>query len=122
MKNRSLTTNTFACAAALTLLGAAVALPAAAADVTLRGASNCAIWTKERAQDKAQYEKAWLSGYFSGLAMGMDVNFWGTKGRDEIDNAAVWKWMDSYCAANPKDNLVTAAEKLFLERYRAVGK
>jgi hypothetical protein len=122
MKNRTLSTTSLACAVALTLLGAAVVLPAAAADVTLRGASNCAIWTKERAQDKAQYEKAWLSGYFSGLAMGMDVNFWGTKGRNEIENDAVWKWMDSYCAANPKDNLVTAAEKLFLERYRAVSK
>ena len=40
----------------------------------------------------------------------------------KFENDAVWKWMDSYCAAYPKDNLVTAAEKLFLERYRAVSK
>jgi len=111
---------TMACAAALAAFGIFISPPARAAEVTLRGASTCAIWTQERAQERAQYEKAWLSGYFSGLAMGTDVNFWGTKGRDEIENDAVWKWMDSYCAANPKHNLVTAAEKLFLERFRIV--
>ncbi|MEJ2173382.1 MAG: hypothetical protein P8Y76_00295 [bacterium] len=111
---------TMTSAAVLAAFGISISPPARAAEVTLRGASSCALWTQERAQERAQYEKAWLSGYFSGLAMGTDVNFWGTKGRDEIDNDAVWKWMDGYCSANPKHNLVTAAEKLFLERFRIV--
>jgi len=110
--------------AACTVISLALSLGAApqahAADVALRGASNCAIWTKGRAQGGADYEKAWLAGYFSGLAMGTDVNFWGIKGQNEIDNDAVWKWMDAYCAAHPKANLVNAAEKLFLERFRTV--
>lgn len=109
-----------ACAAALAATSIAALAPAAAADVTLRGASTCEVWSKERAQKRAQYEKAWLSGYFSGLAMGTDVNFWGIPGRNEIDNEAVWKWMDSYCTANPKSSLVTAAEKLFIERVSVV--
>jgi len=121
MKNRTLLTITVVCAATLIAAGVSVSRPARAADVTLRGASNCTIWIKERAQEHAQYEKAWLSGYFSGLAIGTDVNFWGSKGKDEIDNEAVWKWMDEYCAAHPKDSLVTAAEKLFLERFRVVS-
>ncbi len=110
-----------ACVLVLTASSALHSLSAQAANVTLRGASTCAIWTQERAQQRAQYEKAWLSGYFSGLAMGTDVNFWGVKGQNEIDNEAVWKWMDSFCAANPKSSLVTAAEKLFLERFRVVS-
>ena len=103
------------------VLALPAALPAQAANVALRGASNCALWSKGRAEGRAEYEKAWLAGYFSGLAIGTDVNFWGIKGRNEIDNDAVWKWMDRYCTAHPKDNLVTGAEKLFLERYRVVG-
>ena len=109
-----------ASAALCAAFGAGVSTAGLAADVTLRGASTCAVWTAERAQNRAQYEKAWLSGYFSGLAMGTDVNFWGTQGRNEIDNEAVWKWIDGYCASNPKNSLVTAAEKLFLERFRVV--
>jgi len=112
---------TMAYAMALAAGSAFFSLPAQAANVTLRGASNCAIWTQERAQQRAQYEKAWLSGYFSGLAMGTDVNFWGVAGRNEIDNEAVWQWIDRYCAENPKSSLVTGAEKLFLERFRVVS-
>jgi hypothetical protein len=114
---RSLT----ACCTILLALAMTAAPQARAADVALRGASNCAIWTKGRAQGAAEYEKAWLAGYFSGLAIGTDVNFWGIKGRNEIDNESVWKWMDEYCAAHPKANLVTAAEQLFLERFRVVS-
>ena len=112
---------TKACAVALAAGSALLSPPAQAANVTLRGASNCAIWTEERAQQRAQYEKAWLSGYFSGLAMGTDVNFWGVAGRNELDNDTVWQWMDRYCAENPKSSLVSAAEKLFLERFRIVS-
>ena len=101
------------------LLGALSLQPAAnalAADIALRGVSTCALWAKGRAQDDAKYEKTWLTGYLSGLAFGLDVNFWGTKGTDELDTEAVWKWMDRYCAANAQSSLVQGAEKLFLER------
>lgn len=101
------------------LLGALLLQPATnvlAAEIALRGASSCALWAKGRAQDDAKYEKTWLTGYFSGLAIGLDVNFWGTKGSDELDTETVWKWMDGYCAANAQSSLVQGAEKLFLER------
>ena len=87
-----------------------------AAEVALRGASSCALWTKGRAQGDAKYEKAWLAGYFSGLAIALDVDFWGSKKADELASEAAWKWVDDYCAANPDSSLVKAAEKLFLER------
>ena len=120
MKTQTMLRSLTACSLTLIALALTAAPQARGADVALRGASNCSIWTKGRAQGAADYEKAWLAGYFSGLAMGTDVNFWGIKGRNEIDNESVWKWMDAYCAAHPKANLVNAAEKLFIERFRVV--
>ena len=93
-----------------------------AAEVALRGVPSCALWTKGRAQNDAAYERAWLAGYFSGLAIGFDIDFWGTKGTDVLDNEKVWKWMDDYCAANAQGSLVQGAEKLFLERMRRAAK
>mgnify|MGYP007062884136 CR=1 FL=1 len=93
---------------------------AGAADIALRGAQNCTVWAKARANNDARYEQVWLAGYFSGLAIGTDVNFWGSKGRDLFESEAAWKWIDVYCAANPEKNLIHAAEQLFLERYRVV--
>jgi hypothetical protein len=113
----------FACAL---LLGALSLQPApealAAKNIALRGASSCAHWTKGREKNDAKYEKVWLTGYFSGLSIALDVNFWGDKGSDELDTETVWKWMDGYCAANAKDNLVQGAEKLFLERANKLNR
>jgi len=113
-------------AIAAALLGAllSMVLPPSvqATEIALRGAQSCLIWTKGRAQDDARYEKAWLAGYFSGLAIGLDVNFWGIKGRNEIESDAVWKWIDDYCATNPKKHLIHAAEQLFIKRFPIVTK
>jgi hypothetical protein len=106
----------FACAAMLGALSLQPAPDARAADIALRGVPSCALWIKGREQNDAKYEKTWLTGYFSGLAIGLDVNFWGPKGSDELDPETVWKWMDGYCAANAQNSLVHGAEKLFLER------
>ena len=86
------------------------------ADIALRGASPCAHWTKGRAQNDANYEKTWLTGYFSGMSIALDINFWGNKGSDELETETAWKWIDGYCAANTQNSLVQAAEKLFVER------
>jgi len=93
-----------------------------AAEIALRGAPSCALWTKSRAKDDASYEKAWLAGYFSGLAIGFDVDFWGTKAGDVLDNEQVWQRMDEYCAADAQGSLLKPAEKLFLERMHRAGK
>jgi hypothetical protein len=93
-----------------------------AAEIALRGVPSCAHWVKGREQNDAKYEKTWLTGYFSGLAIGLDLNFWGSKGSDELEIETVWKWMDAYCAANAKSSLVNGAEKLFLERGRQLSK
>jgi len=111
-----------ACALLLGALSLQPAPEAIAANIALRGASSCALWTKGRQQNDAKYEKTWLTGYFSGLSMALDVNFWGDKGSDELDTETVWKWMDSYCAANVKNNLIQGAEKLFLERAIKLSK
>jgi hypothetical protein len=112
----------FACALLLGVSWLPSSPDARAADIALRGAASCALWTKGRAQNDANYEKAWLTGYFSGLAIGFDTNFWGIRGKDELDSEAVWKWMDDYCTANPKNSLIKGAEKLFLERMRRPDK
>ena len=111
-------------ACALVAVTSGLTLPADlhAAEVALRGASSCALWTKGRAQDDAKYEKAWLAGYFSGLAIALDIDFWGTKGDDVLDNEKAWKSVDDYCAANPEKSLVQAAEKLFIERMHRAAK
>lgn len=100
------------------LLVTLISSSAGAAEIVLRGAQSCTVWSKGREQNDARYEKAWLTGYFSGLAIGTDINFWGAKGSDALEGDAVWTWMDRYCAANPKHSLVQAAEQLFLERLR----
>jgi len=110
----------FACAGLIAALVLAPAPDAAAADITIRGASNCALWAKGRAAKDATYEKTWLTGYFTGLAIGFDINFWGTKGKDELDNDALWKRVDAYCVENAGHSLVQAAEKIFLEQMRSV--
>ncbi len=113
-----------ACACAL-LLGALSLQPAPhalAAEIALRGVSTCAHWTKGREENDARYEKIWLTGYFSGLAIALDINFWGTRGADELEAEAAWKWMDAYCAANAQSSLVHGAEKLFLERASRASK
>lgn len=108
------------CALLVGLLAPLIAPSAGAANIALRGAQSCIVWTKARAQNEARYEMAWLTGYFSGLAMGTDVNFWGSKGRDLLESEVAWKWIDSYCAKNPKKNVIHAAEQLFVERYGVV--
>ena len=109
------------CALLVGLLVPLIAPSAGAADIALRGAQSCIVWAKARAQNDARYEMAWLTGYFSGLAMGTDVNFWGTKGRDLLESEAAWKWIDRYCAKKPKKNVIHAAEQLFVERYGVVS-
>lgn len=110
------------CATLLAAIWLPHAPDAFAANIVLRGASSCAHWTKGREQNDAKYEKTWLTGYFSGLAIGLDLNFWGDKGADELETEAAWKWMDDYCAANAKNSLVQGAEKLFLERANKLNK
>ena len=110
----------FACAGLLAALALSPAPDASAANITMRGASSCALWVKGRAGKDASYEKTWLTGYFTGLSIGFDINFWGVPGKDELDNEALWKRVDAYCAQNAGHSLVQAAEKIFLERMRAV--
>lgn len=111
-----------ACALLLGALSLQPAPDAIAADIALRGASTCEHWTKGRGQNDARYEKTWLTGYFSGMSIALDINFWGNKGSDELDTETAWKWMDGYCAANAKNSLVQGAEKLFIERANKLNK
>jgi hypothetical protein len=121
--NRTLVNRTLVvCALVAAMSGLTLPAQLHAAEIALRGASSCTLWAKGRAQNDAKYEKAWLSGYFSGLALALDIDFWGTKGEDVLDNEKVWKWVDAYCAANAQNSLVQAAEKLFLERMHRTKK
>jgi len=102
--------------AALTLVLATASAPSFA--LMIRGSQGCAEWTRERKAAKAPFDKPWLLGYLSGLASGMNREFWGggNTGMARIETATVYARIDQFCAANPERNIVHAADHLFKER------
>lgn len=91
-------------------------LPLAQAQVNIRGVVSCGTWLKERARGSDSYETIWIIGHLSGLAVGLNRNFWGRVGVNSLDNESVFFWMDNYCRANPLQNLAVGALDLFFER------
>ena len=86
--------------------------------LVIRGSQSCADWTKESKAQKPGADRPWLLGYLSGLASGMDREFWGARNLEsaKLDSATVYAWMDKYCSANPQKNIVHGADLLFKER------
>src|SRR5450830_390240 len=61
-------------------------------------APSCGEWVvhREKSDTLALSNTSWLLCYLSGLAV--------SSGKDYLsatDNASIYKWMDSYCRANP---------------------
>ena len=101
--------------AALILLQV-LTLPLAQAQINIRGLPSCGTWVKERAAKSDLYERTWLLGYLSGIALGANQNFWGQQGVNSLDNESVHLWMDNYCRANPLKDVGDGGIALFLER------
>ena len=97
----------------------------ALAQVAIVGTRSCGSWVADNEKQKhgpsigSFGNQAWLVGYLSGLAVGTNINFWGKKGVDALDNQSVYLWIDYYCKANPLKELDDAANALFRERAKS---
>jgi hypothetical protein len=93
-----------ACVVAL----AAGAAQGAPAHAKWMGEASCSAWPKDQAYD--DFDKAlllnWVLGWLS--RSGKD----GTDVLARMDQPAVSRWVDGYCAAHPSDSLISAAAVL----------
>ena len=94
----------------LLLASSTVAVPAPAdGGAESRQAPSCGEWVvhRDKSDTLALGNGSWLLGYLSGLATG--------SGKDYLagtDNAAIYKWMDSYCRKNPLRDLSNGGNAL----------
>jgi hypothetical protein len=96
-------------------------LPLAQAQrIEVRGFASCGTWVSDRLADplslRSQHGRSWLIGYLSGMAMGLNLNFWGRQGVNSLDNQSIYLWVDNYCRANPLKDLDDAGNALLVER------
>lgn len=87
---------------------------------TYRGHSNCAEWLKPGSQSSDFGNKFWLSGYLSGINLGLYLD----KQRpafdffENVSSEQIFLWMDNYCRANPLSNVVDGTGTLFREMQK----
>lgn len=90
----------------------------AAFAVKVRGVPSCGKWVKDREEMEVFRTTAitnWLVGYLSGLAVGLNKEFFHKDGV-AVDNESVFLWMDNYCRANPLKDAQEGANRLMIER------
>jgi hypothetical protein len=80
--------------------------------ITIRGASSCGVWIKERQEKKIPTltNERWLVGYLSGLARALNKDI-----VNGTDNASIFLWMDNYCQKKPLNDIADGAEDLSRE-------
>jgi len=86
--------------------------------VNVRGVPSCGKWVKDRQERDVLTTTAltnWLVGYLSGLAIGLDKEFFH-KDRVAVDNESIFLWMDNYCRANPLKDVQEGGNQLMKER------
>jgi len=83
----------------------------------IRGYPNCAEWLKPNGSLKELANKYWLTGYLSGINLGLflderrkPVDYYSSASPDQI-----FLWMDNYCRANPLSNVFEGDANLFSE-------
>ena len=67
---------------------------------------DCSTWSMVRAERKfgeVQPVAAFVHGLITGMAIGADIEFWKTGGK-EIKPHEVFDWMDKYCSENPQSS------------------
>lgn len=81
--------------------------------VTVRGASSCGLWVKNRETNSLERSSdlAWVLGFLSGISMGSTVNVF----KDIRDSESLVLWMDNYCKANPLKDVAAGSVALVLE-------
>jgi hypothetical protein len=97
-------------------IAACVSQAAMAVEIVGAGTSNCEGWTESRKTDNHDLRLAWINGFLSAMAI--------SSGREllrNVDPKFIAGWIDRHCAANPRDTLALAADRLGAELYAKAG-
>jgi len=108
--------NFFLAGCLLLASGAAAAATPLDGGVAARQAPSCGEWIvhREKSDTLALGNASWLLGYLSGMAI--------SSGKDYLsgtDNSSIYKWMDSYCRANPLRDLSSGGNALAAELIKS---
>ena len=90
------------------VVGLAVALSLtapAAAQVTIKGLADCALWVEARNVGRSVALEHYMVGFINGISMGSNVDIWGAR---EIRQEQFYLWIDKWCRDNPLDTLYRA--------------
>ena len=73
-----------------------------------QGTQSCGVWAAERRADSitSQVMAAWITGWVSAAGC------YNTFALKEIDAAAMYAWMDQYCAQNPRNDVSDGTKAL----------
>jgi hypothetical protein len=79
---------------------------------------SCGEWVvhREKSDMLALGNTSWLLGYLSGLAVSSGKDF-----LSGTDNSSIYKWMDSYCRANPLRDVSSGGNALAAELAKKKG-
>lgn len=79
------------------------------------GTYSCGRWTQDLRQGQTSWPRitnvAWLGGFMTGINATQRLG----NVTASTDMPAMVAWIDNYCAANPLDNVATAAQRLVAE-------
>jgi hypothetical protein len=104
------------CVLILVLLFGLVSTHSVGAPIDSIGARSCGQWVEARTTCQNVSAEAWLVGFLSGLADGMNKNF-----LVDADADSLFLWVDNYCKANPLDYTTTAGQKLAVTLMKRRG-
>jgi hypothetical protein len=77
--------------------------------------TSCGQWVqlrKSQPNSRLFYIRAWFLGYLSGLNSGIDQHPQNPDFLVNIDDNAIFAWLDNYCGSHPLDDLKTASHEL----------
>lgn len=89
----------------------------AAEGIFIEGTLDCGQWLEARAARRSQILEGYLIGFFNGMALGTNTNFWDAGGI-RISREQVFFWMDKYCREAPLSHVITGASRLHAERVK----
>jgi len=100
---------------AILFIGLMVSTGASAVDITTLGDRSCSDWNKDRGKKgwEAISDSSWLSGYLTGLSVGMKKDILANR-----DAESIFPWIDTYCSTNPLETLSNAGDSLASEMMK----
>lgn len=79
----------------------------------IRGFVSCEAWVREKEPSRVTYNKGWLLGFLSGMAVQSDREVFAGTG-----NESIFLWTDHYCQSNPRSSLGDAGSAFFAEQAK----